>query len=339
MKEFKVSVIIPSYNTPNQFLEECISSIFEQTYRNIEVIIVDDGSIKEQADSIDKIVEKKPDDIDVIVFHRENRGASASRNFGLSHANGKYVCFIDADDVLHPDFILYLYKAISETNSDFSSCDFQIVKDYSQIIMNKCNDNYKVWRYGDIWGKTNTGYIWNKMFLKEILSDVRFNEKLSAGSGEDVDFMNKVMEKADQCAVLSEKMYFYRVSGGNVTSNLKGKQYALCRDAFIERLNNKYIKNDSELASKVWCEAGKNEIKYMVCIYEDKEPNWKMMLKREVEEYKKNYVRNTLKCDDKTIIITNKAIYLPFCMFLIFIKALSGAKKYNNNRKKKKWTT
>ena len=102
-----ISVIVPVYNIENDLLDKCISSIINQTYRNLEIIIVDDGSRKETADECDRLAEM---DSRILLIHQENKGISGATNTGLNIAKGKYIGFSDCDDYMDADMFEVLYN-------------------------------------------------------------------------------------------------------------------------------------------------------------------------------------------------------------------------------------
>ena len=126
-KEELVSIIIPVYNTPKQFLEECLESIRKQCYKNIEVIIVDDGSKHETASYLDTLKEKN-----IVIVHKNRGGVSSARNYGVRCAKGNYICFVDADDLISEKFVESLYKGIKENQTLMSACRLEKVKSLSQ---------------------------------------------------------------------------------------------------------------------------------------------------------------------------------------------------------------
>ena len=126
-KEELVSIIIPVYNTPKQFLEECLESIRKQCYKNIEVIIVDDGSKHETASYLDTLKEDN-----IVIAHKNRQGVSSARNYGVRCAKGNYICFVDADDLISENFVASLYKAIKENKTLMSACRLKKVKSLSQ---------------------------------------------------------------------------------------------------------------------------------------------------------------------------------------------------------------
>ena len=111
-----VSIIVPVYNGET-FLKECVDSILNQTYKNIELILINDGSKDNSAQIINEYAKK---DERVVAIHQENSGVCASRNNGLRNTHGEYICLIDQDDYVFPDYISYLYTLIKENNADIS---------------------------------------------------------------------------------------------------------------------------------------------------------------------------------------------------------------------------
>lgn len=125
MEEGLISVVVPIYKV-EKYLVKCIDSIIEQSYRNIELILVDDGS----PDSCPQICDKyKSKDLRVRVIHKQNGGLSDARNAGLKIATGEWITFIDSDDYVGVNFLKKLYFAAINTNADISMCDYQSVLD------------------------------------------------------------------------------------------------------------------------------------------------------------------------------------------------------------------
>ncbi len=115
-----ISVIIPVYNV-EKFINSCLDSIINQTYKNLEIILIDDGS----TDNSGKICDEyKNQDNRIIVIHKENAGVSVARNTGVEYSSGEYYCFIDSDDSVTDNYIELLYNAITEHDADISCCSF-----------------------------------------------------------------------------------------------------------------------------------------------------------------------------------------------------------------------
>lgn len=126
----KISVIVPIYNA-EKYISECIESIINQTYCNLEIILVDDGSTdasKKICDSYAKLDKR------IKVFHNENRGVSYTRNFGIINSNGKYIIFVDADDTINENYVDLLISTMLKYNSDIAICGFDFI---SNVINQK----------------------------------------------------------------------------------------------------------------------------------------------------------------------------------------------------------
>ena len=113
----KISIIVPVYNA-DRFLPQTIESLLNQTYKNIEIILVDDGSTD---DSL-AVCKRYESDPRVVVIHQENRGRSCARNTGIAHASGRFIGFMDDDDVAHPRMFELLHSALKRTKCDISMC-------------------------------------------------------------------------------------------------------------------------------------------------------------------------------------------------------------------------
>lgn len=121
-----ISIVIPVYNA-EKYLHQCVDSILHQTYRNIELILIDDGSI----DSSRKICEKyESQDPRVRYFHKENGGVSSARNYGIRYAKGDYIVFVDSDDIVKPE----MFEILSRNNNDFAMCGYELYDDTSNTV-------------------------------------------------------------------------------------------------------------------------------------------------------------------------------------------------------------
>ena len=132
-----ISVILPIYKV-EKYLKKCIESILTQTYKNLDIILVDDGSPDKCGEIIEEFRKK---DKRIRTIHQNNGGLSAARNNGIKIANGKYIVCIDSDDWIEKDMIEVLYKNIVNTNSDISICEFIEEDEYGKILSNKKYNN------------------------------------------------------------------------------------------------------------------------------------------------------------------------------------------------------
>lgn len=124
-----ISVIIPIYNV-EEYLEKCVNSVLNQTYSDLEIILVDDGSTDNSGKICDELKNK---DNRIIVIHQENQGLSAARNAGIAKALGEYIAFVDSDDYIMEDMYETLYKNLEKTDADISICKYQYVKKQQKI--------------------------------------------------------------------------------------------------------------------------------------------------------------------------------------------------------------
>jgi len=184
--ENKISIIVPVYNTENQ-IRYCLDSILNQTYKNLEIIVVDDGT-KDNAGNIAEEYSKKDDRI--IVIHQENQGLSAARNTGLNAATGDYISFVDSDDVLKKDFYEYMIDVLKKegypeiVQASFLRIDEDNIENVENILEeNEPEEEIKtmsnIEALEKLYGANQLEYVkfvvvWNKIYKKEIYSSLRF---------------------------------------------------------------------------------------------------------------------------------------------------------------------
>ena len=171
-----ISVIVPVYKA-EPYLRQCVDSILEQTYRDIEVILIDDGSPDKCGEICDEYAEK---DNRVRTFHTENRGVSAARNLGISEAKGEYIGFVDSDDRIEPDMYEILLKRMQETGADIAQCG---VLQYPGYGSEKSEPEDEVLLRDDalkalIEFRLNS-YAWNKLYNSRLFETVTFPDGMN----------------------------------------------------------------------------------------------------------------------------------------------------------------
>ncbi len=129
--ENKVSIIVPIYNQNSEYLERCVSSLLKQTYNNIEILLINDGSKNEYKKSYDKVANK---DKRIKIYHKKNTGVSDSRNYGIEKSNGKYITFVDSDDWLEENAIETMVNSLEKNNVDVVRTTYYIAMDNSRIF-------------------------------------------------------------------------------------------------------------------------------------------------------------------------------------------------------------
>lgn len=207
----EISVIVPVYNV-EQYLPQCLDSIINQTFKDIEIICINDGS----TDNSGKILEQYAQKDDRIkIIHQENQGLSVARNNGMAQAIGEYVSFIDSDDFIHPKFIETLYQAIIQNDCDIAGCDFQKVYN-NEIPVSRSKQSKKyVPALEVLLDKRNFIHfnVWNKLYKKEAIKNIKFVENLYF---EDWVFNLCVFAQNTSFAWVNEKLYGYRISKNSI---------------------------------------------------------------------------------------------------------------------------
>ena len=219
-----ISIIVPIFNV-DRYLDECIYSIVNQTYKNLEIILVNDGSTDESG-KICSDWEKK--DIRVKVIHQENQGVAEARNKGLDIAKGDYIGFIDPDDYIHSRMYEFLYNAMIDQDGDIAICQeeaFEDGKDPVKLDLEEYHFDTVVSKI-DVYQKlisfypSSITFVWKKLYKKEIIENRRFQKgKLI----EDAFFAVDVLPYARKIIQISDRLYYYRLRNNSISHapNLK----------------------------------------------------------------------------------------------------------------------
>ncbi len=202
-----VTIIIPVYNV-EKYLNKCIESILDQSYKNLEIILVDDGSTDNSGKILDEYAKK---DSRIAVIHKKNGGVSSARNVGLDNASGDYICFCDADDYLMNDYVEYLLNMALTNNVDIS-----LTKNMFSNFDNKQVEKDNIEQYTgertaiDILSYNIPIGVYCKMFRKEFLdkNNIRFMPEIFIGEG--FNFNVDSFQRASKVAIGYRKVYYYR---------------------------------------------------------------------------------------------------------------------------------
>ncbi len=226
-----ISVIVPVYKV-EEYLELCLDSIISQTYTNLEIILVDDGSPDNCGKICDEYAEKDPR---IKVIHQENGGLSAARNAGLDIATGDYIGFVDSDDYIESNYYEELIKSIKNYNSEQAICGVRKFELESRAIFygNKClsKDDY----LKELLKEDVASYTWNKLYKKELFDGIMF----PVGElFEDIKTLHLLGEKTNYVSFTDKSFYNYRIRENSITAENKGikaKDYLSATHSRTER--------------------------------------------------------------------------------------------------------
>lgn len=212
-KNIKFSVIAPVFNG-ERYLKDCIDSVLNQEYSNLEIILVDDGSTDRSGQIIDGYAAK---DKRVLALHQSNKGVSAARNLALSHASGEYVGFIDADDFIAGDYFSYFYKLLSVSDAEIALIPKvnKFTGEAKEKTGHPAHDKVEIWT-GQRAACEMLYYnvvisSWGKIFSRKLIEDFHIRFQTSIVSGEGFCFAVACFQRAKKVVVGHKKVYYYRL--------------------------------------------------------------------------------------------------------------------------------
>lgn len=236
--KIKVSVIVPVYNV-EKFIDKCLNSIVNQTLKEIEIIVVNDGSPDNSQKIIDKYVKKYPEKVQS--FIKENGGQGSARNLGIEKAKGEYISFVDSDDFVEKDMYKKLYNKAKENNYDIVVCgNYNVSEDYQNKNIDAFINNYNTDLENIFFGKMA---VWNKIYKRDILikNKLEFKEKVWY---EDLAFTLKAIMNSNTFAFIDEPLYDYLIREGSTMNNSNVQRNLEILDAFNDILS--YIQHNKK---------------------------------------------------------------------------------------------
>lgn len=232
MEDILVTIIIPVYNV-RPYLIESLESVLNQTYKNLEIILIDDGS----TDGSDKICDEYARrDMRITAVHQENKGLSCARNKGLDLMTGSAIAFLDSDDTYHPDFINTMVGIMINKDSGIVMCKYTVNRTTRKMIYNKQDEKRpqvgegKYEREDALRALADdliNASVWNKLYRAELWENVRFPDGHVC---EDLDTTYHVINNSDSLYVLDEPLYLYRDRPENITNT---RSWAKCNDILL----------------------------------------------------------------------------------------------------------
>lgn len=283
-----VSIIIPIYNI-EKYLEKCIKSLINQTYRNLEIILINDGSTDESA----RICEEyKEQDNRIVFINKKNGGAASAKNKGLKVAKGDYITFVDSDDFIEPDMIEYMVNTIKKYNSDIIQCSFtNLYKNterfkQDKIVEQKISSKDFLELFLTKW---DSSLFWNKLFKRDVIENVFFKEGRCI---DDEFFTYKCVINSKSIVTSNKIVYNYRMRKSGVMKS-ESSQKQILKDR-VDYLYERY-----ELVRKIYKDLDKDFLEHLLTYY--------LIISKDyyVDEKLLDYMKDNLKSIKGKIITSN----------------------------------
>lgn len=293
-----VSIIVPIYNV-EKYLEKCIKSIINQTYRNLEIILINDGSIDESANICEKYKEQ---DNRIVFINKKNGGAASAKNEGLKVAKGDYIAFVDSDDFIEPDMIEYMVNTIKKYNADIIQCSFtNLYKNtekfkQDKIIEQKIESKDFLELFLTKW---DSSLFWNKLFKREVIENVFFKQGRCI---DDEFFTYKCVINSKSIVTSNKIVYNYRMRKSGVMKS-EGSQKQILKDR-VDYLYERY-----ELVRKIYKDLDKDFLEHLLTYY--------LIISRDyyADEKLLDYMKDNLKSIKGKIITSNIDIRVKVQIF------------------------
>lgn len=233
----KVSIIVPVYNV-DKYFRRCVDSLLCQTYSNIEIILVDDGSTDKSGSICDEYlyIDKR-----IKVIHKKNGGLSSARNAGLEIAVGEYIGFLDSDDWARPEMIEFLLSIIMEENSEIAQCGFTPFIEGQQLSEYAKKDYIReptvhlscVDAYNQLYGIDVNNWInfitWNKLYKRGLFDSLRFSEGMH---NEDVIMTAKIIALCSKISISNTPMVYYMQRENSIMGEQRKNKYKMAYEHF-----------------------------------------------------------------------------------------------------------
>lgn len=278
-----VSIIVPVYNV-EKYIDICIQSILKQTYKELQILLIDDGSLDMSGKICDEYAKKDPR---INIVHKENEGVSVARNVGIEQAIGKYICFVDSDDYVTEMYVAELVSAIESSDAEMAMCGHYrlqngkyIPQGFKSRILSKEDEQFYWYMCIDLKGR----FLWNKIYLTELIKEKGIFFEKGIHPGEDTLFNLKYSFSVKKVKILDMPLYIYVDSDSSVMKRDLSKS---CFENYKRQIEPHKRLLEDELSEKE-----KNCVHmriFEICanlIYDNK----KYKLHRDVRQYKK-YVK------------------------------------------------
>lgn len=234
----RISVIVPVFNV-EKYIEKCVYSIINQTYKNLEILLIDDGSTDDSGNICDSLVKL---DKRIIVIHKKNGGLSDARNCGLDNATGEYISFVDSDDYIHEEYNQKLFSVLVENDADIVQCMYQKVDELGNELI-KYNYNGSVIvkdrnsaLNGLYYGEDADYYtvVWNKLYRAKVIKNIRFP---IGKIHEDVFTTYLFFYNCNKVAFIKEPMYYYLQRADSIMGSKFNRKRLDGIEAYTEQID------------------------------------------------------------------------------------------------------
>lgn len=250
-----ISVIIPAYNAEKQ-ITNCLKSFENQRYKDFEIIVVNDGSTDKSEEVVNNYKQKSP--MNILLVTQINSGVSVARNTGVKHARGNYLCFVDSDDMVTPEYLEKLLEEIDKNEADVSFCDYMEVSEgvvnsdvFEEIVgiqVFAAEEALKKFLYRDI-----SPGVWCFLIRKDFFVGNKLKFSEGYRYSEDIELIFKLLACSNKTVHIKGKFYLYRISNTSVMSLVDDKR----RDGFELMKNLElYFKDSSSRFSKEYNKYG-----------------------------------------------------------------------------------
>lgn len=300
-----VSIIIPIYNM-EKYIKRCIESVLDQTYENIEIILINDGSTDKSSNIINEYALK---DSRIKILHKLNEGVSASRNLGIDISVGDYLMFVDADDYLEPNCVEQLYHDLKNNEADISNG----IKIYNGDKMDKKNEKL-IWKNDEaiinsLKDHPSTFSVWGKIYSRHIIGQTRFRADIKVN--EDSLFVFELCLKSPVFSNISEKLYNYEVNLDSVSHSKYSKKFediitvSEIKYNLVKERKPQYINLAENMRLKAYMNLLKN-----LAIKENNRYKLEKSLIKNIKQNKQFYISMNNNDDKWLFIVTHNLYYL-----------------------------
>lgn len=327
MENYKVSVIVAAYNIQD-YIVRCLESIANQTYKNLEVIVVDDGSSDNTGKLADEFAEN---DKRFIVIHKENGGVSSARNRGIDIASGDFIGFVDGDDTIEVDMYEMLVNNAIKYNADISHCGYKVIENNKEILFYGTNQliiqDRKKGVVDLFEGTLIEPSLCNKIFRRSIIGNIRLDESIKIN--EDLYFNVLLFDKSSKSIFEDKAKYHYIKRNNSATTSILNNIRRITDPRKVYKMITLLYNKDLEIKLYAECMEIERNINIYNLLVLEKDNEFKL-IKNEVRDYIKLNKRNMKKNNTisrKTRFMAYGIIYMRFIYDLLY--KLYFYNKYN----------